>query len=382
MRAATAATGVAALVCAICSTSNTRVDAMPVFAQAYGVDCSVCHTSVPLLNAHGRYVQRSGYAALQAKTLKRRLPVWLDETITNDSQNPQFPHQTKFGTLAVHAAGAVDSSFTYHVQQFLVNGDQPGGLDTAWVAYSHLFRGYGHLFAGKIQVPAPSPYSQSTDISPFATPELVVGEHTWQLDTNRWGVKLGYLRDPVSLEVGYVGSSADLNGATDFVPGNGKAFQWRATYAREDRPFETGLYGSVGTIPLSTGGVDRFSSIAAYVQRDPVRGVPGVFAVAQYGRDANPGAGLGASASRAYAVELFQPLFHGDALIGLRRELTDDGLGTIRHSANVDLTVRIARYLRFYGEAALQQNLGPAWRWGLRWTTPIDRQKFGPVTAR
>jgi hypothetical protein len=51
--------------------------------------------------------------------------------------------------------------------------------------------------------------------------------------------------------------------------------------------------------------------------------------------------------------------------------MTDDGLGTIVHSANIDLTVRLARFLRAYGEAGLQQNGKPAWRWFLWWTTPL-----------
>ena len=35
-----------------------RAQAMPPFAQAYGVSCSLCHTQVPALNAYGRYIQR------------------------------------------------------------------------------------------------------------------------------------------------------------------------------------------------------------------------------------------------------------------------------------------------------------------------------------
>ena len=37
--------------------------AMPNFAQAYGIKCSECHIQIPALNAYGRYVQRTGYGA-------------------------------------------------------------------------------------------------------------------------------------------------------------------------------------------------------------------------------------------------------------------------------------------------------------------------------
>jgi len=49
--------------------------AMPNFAQAYGMDCQVCHSIVPALNAYGRYVQRTGYASLDPKTIERADPI-------------------------------------------------------------------------------------------------------------------------------------------------------------------------------------------------------------------------------------------------------------------------------------------------------------------
>jgi hypothetical protein len=54
-------------------------EAMPPFAQAYGVHCEVCHTIVPALNAFGRNVQRSGYATLDADTIHRTSPLWIGE---------------------------------------------------------------------------------------------------------------------------------------------------------------------------------------------------------------------------------------------------------------------------------------------------------------
>jgi hypothetical protein len=368
---------VAAVAASLAFATPSRDEAMPIFAQALHVDCSTCHTAVPMLNDYGRMVQRSGYSALDVKTLKRAFPVWLDEQTSYDSQSATAPHQTQFGNLAFHAAGPLNTTWTYHIQQFLVSGNQPGGLDTAWFADNALLGRNGHLFVGKIELPAPSPFSQWSDVSPFAGPEMTVGEHVWQNDANRWGTKLTYLRDRFVVDAAYVGSDGDLGGATDFAPVNGKAFQWRAAFANAERPLEIGLYGNVGTVPLSEGGIDRFSSLSAYAERDPKNGLPGIFALYQHGHDGNPGNGAPAASSRAYALELFTPIFRGNALVSIRRETTNDGLGTVVQSGDVDLTVRIARFLRFYGEAGLQQNARPAWRWFLRWTTPIQ-----PLRAR
>ena len=56
--------------------------AMPNFAQAYGIKCSYCHIQIPALNAYGRYVQRTGFAALNPHVLERESPVWVDYPVS------------------------------------------------------------------------------------------------------------------------------------------------------------------------------------------------------------------------------------------------------------------------------------------------------------
>ena len=53
--------------------STRPTQAMPPFAQAYGMNCDVCHTAVPALNAYGRYVQRTGYASLDPADFSRQV---------------------------------------------------------------------------------------------------------------------------------------------------------------------------------------------------------------------------------------------------------------------------------------------------------------------
>ncbi|MEO9169770.1 MAG: hypothetical protein ABI282_06490 [Candidatus Baltobacteraceae bacterium] len=48
--------GVAAAAVALGAAYTGSASAMPIFAKAYGIKCSVCHTIVPGLNAYGRYV--------------------------------------------------------------------------------------------------------------------------------------------------------------------------------------------------------------------------------------------------------------------------------------------------------------------------------------
>lgn len=360
--------------------------AMPNFAQAYGVQCSTCHTAVPTLNAYGRYIQRSQYAYLDATTLKKAVPVWVGYQANYDSQaGPPDTHRVIWGNLAVHLDGLVGDNWSYHVQQWLVSDNQGGPLDTAWVSFNNLFKHNGYLAVGKLEVPAPSPFSQWFEIAPFATAEVTVGEHTYELDANRWGAKMGYLHNSVSVDVAYVGSDADLNGATDFVPAAGKTLQYRAAFMRPKNPLEFGVYGAAGTFPISDGLTDRFAAIAGYIQRDPTNGVPGVFFVYQTTHDSYPMAGAAGPANgRGYTLNVYEPIIKDKVVIGFRREMTDDGLGNVNHYGNIDLTIQLAKYLHLYTEAGLSgSNPGngvdrigtPAWRAFIWWTVPIARAK-------
>jgi hypothetical protein len=166
--------------------------AMPPFAQAYGMNCEVCHTAVPALNAYGRYVQRTGYASLDPATIHRANPIWLGETLFYDSQDAAMPHKIQTGNLAIHAAGYIGKDWTFHGHQWITQANQSGGTDTLWLTYNNLFHRDGHLFVGKILDAVPSPYSQWSELSGFATLSVASGEHAWQFGANRWGAKFSY----------------------------------------------------------------------------------------------------------------------------------------------------------------------------------------------
>ncbi len=360
--------------------------AMPNFAQAYGVDCSKCHTAVPTLNAYGRYIQRSQYGYLAEAAMKKALPIWVDYQAQYDSQaGPPDTHRVVWGNLAIHADGLIDDNWSFHVQQWLLEDNGGGPLDTAWVSYNNVFHHNGYVELGKLEVPAPSPYSQMFEIAPYALPEITVGEHAYELDANRWGVKTGYLNGSLSAAVAYVGSDADLNGATDWVPAAGKALQYQAAFMRPNNPLEAGIYGATGTYPISDGRTDQFSALAGYVQRDPTRGLPGIFAVYQTTKDAYPFAGaMTPAVSHGYTVDVYEPVFKDYLVVGFRRELMNDGLGNTSGGENIDMTIRLAKYLHLYTEAGLSganpgngvNRIGtPAWRAFIWWSTPIERAR-------
>jgi hypothetical protein len=348
------------------------VSAMPNFAQATGLDCSACHLSVPGLRATGRYMQRSAFTMIPPKILERALPIWFSEQATYDTQADFEPHHVQFGNANFHLDGGVGSDVTFHIQQWLTSGDQAGFLDTAWVSYNNLIARQAHLEVGLMPFPSPSFFPFWFDISPFAAAEYTVGEHTQGLDANRWGYQLDYEAKNFAIEGGW-GAGGDTLG-TAFDTDQDKAFQWRTAYTPRNGPLEAGLFGSVGTAPLAEGGVDRYNTVAAYAELDPVHRLPGALVFYNIGYDGNPLATGQAATSHSYAAEIYYPLLKNwETMLSARTEMTVDGLGNTQHDGIVDLNFRIAKFLRGTIESGFASNSKPAWRWQIWWATPLMR---------
>src|SRR5579872_873591 len=355
--------------------------AMPPFAQSYGINCEVCHTAVPALNAYGRYVQRTGYSSLDAATIHRANPLWFGENGTYDTADGTAHHNIQAGNAAIHAAGYIGDDFTFHIHQWIWQNNGPGGTDTLWITYNNLLHRDGHLFLGKIEAPGPSPFSQFFDLSAFAAPDITVGEHAYQNDGNRWGSKLVYVKPTFVAEAAYLANNGDLNTATDFSNDTDKTFQYRVALARPDTPLEVGVVGNTGVLQVSDGRADNYNSQMLYAQLDPQHNLPGLLAMYQQGHDSHPGAGLQAAASSAYAAELYAPFFNGRTLLSARSEMTNDGLGTVGHSQAInaewmvfrDVNDRQAQGLMLNGQASMAPGSSPTWQMQLWWATTVGR---------
>ncbi|MBV8197097.1 MAG: hypothetical protein JO263_03100 [Candidatus Eremiobacteraeota bacterium] len=361
--------GAFAFVTIALATTRTA-QAMPNFAQAYGVKCSYCHIQIPALNAYGRWVQRTGYAGLNPHVLERESPVWVDYPVGYSQQAPGSG-SWDIGSLGLHADGAFgteNSEWTYHVQQWIIQSSQAGGLDTMWVAYNNFFNGAGHIFAGKLEVPAPSSFSQWLDVSGLGVnsqAEITVGEHTYELDTNRWGYKFAYTRKALDAEVSYGTSTADLNGFNAYDWMEDKTLQYKLAFADRGNPLEFGYYGARGSWPLSEGGFDQYYANGFYAQRDPVNGVPGFFANYQMNHDSNPGMGLPPAGSNGVSYEIYDTIGQR-AAVSVGEQLTNDGLGNHTHIGNIDASYHITRFIMLYAEEAMAVGQKPTWN-GLIW---------------
>ena len=98
---------------------------------------------------------------------------------------------------------------------------------------------------------------------------MTVGEHSYQLDANRWGYKFAYLRGSLDAEISYTTSGADWAGFNDYDWTQDKTLQYKFAFANRGNPLEFGYYGARGSWPLAEGGFDQYYTNAFYAQRDP-----------------------------------------------------------------------------------------------------------------
>jgi hypothetical protein len=356
--------------------AQKHADAHPTFAQALRVDCKVCHTEVPALNAYGRYVARTWYTAIPPSALRGTFPVYAEAETTYDSQAQPY---VQYGNMAVHPAGYIGTDWTYHVHQWLVQNGTWGGTDTGWLTYNNLFNHNGHLTIGKSQPAAPNFWNNWSNFSGFYAPTITIGQHMQLLGTGgRWGAAFTYGNDEYVVQFGYYGSPNQLNLAQIFNAMQDKGFQWRVGYDPSSKPISVGFVGNVGTVPLAQGGIDRYSADGVYAQVDPTAHLPGAILYYQIGNDGNPVAtGIGAR-STAYSAEVYFPIFaQRETLLSLRHEMTNDGLGNLFHYDLIDIGFRPFNYpdLHADGEYGLTSGSKPAWRYYILWTPPFVESK-------
>jgi len=373
---------------------------------------------VPALNAYGRFVQSTGFAALDPAVMKKVLPIVVRESLSYRSTGKldKLLPQDKwtYANLSVNLVGVDSSSFSYRLEQSLYRNDLGGGTTGHfWVSYNHLLGGNAHLLVGKFDAPAPSPFSYWSDQSGFSSASVAVGQHTYELSAQRWGVGFNYVplnpaKEPVKVQLAYLGNNPPMFNASafdssnpyaPFAAGSDKAFQYKAAWARADNPVEAGVYGAVGTYILSTGYVnpiDSYSAAGVYAQRDPRNGFPGVFVFYQRTYDSNVGPGAAknllaqGAASWAGGLEFDQPLLHGNVMLGIRPveyisglQASKAGYDTLAtahpHYGAFDIVARDPKispylYLTIESAVAAASNANfsqPAWRFGLKWAAPV-----------
>ncbi len=391
-----------------------RAMATPVFAQAYGLSCSACHTQMPMLNAFGRYVQRTGYAALNPKTLKHAVPVFLFDVgtgYTHQSGDPASDRITgPLHSTLLQANGALSPEVTYKIEQFMVAGGQAGFLEQGWLAFHNLFGRFGHLFVGKIPAVDLDEYGASVldevnDAGQVRTPNVAVGVHNYALDyvAGRWGAKYNYVRGKTLVQVAYLGNPSGAGSfadSYDFSRASDKSLQWRVAYADPAKPYEVGVFGDSGSLGFTGSAlapgvlhVDNYNVVTPYINKDPRPGSPGFRFEYALATDSNPGyvapAGgsgpllqAGSQSSSWMIGSVYQMVLHDHGMVNLTYYHTNQALSETGFTGLVQSTgavtgggpgfsYAINPYTRIYTQINLAHGQRPAYSIVVWFTPPL-----------
>jgi hypothetical protein len=408
------AAGMALMAGLVLSVGSGPAVATPVFAQAYGLSCTACHTQMPVLNAFGRYIQRTGYAALNPKTLSHAVPVFvfdLGTAYTHQGGQPAIDNRiTGPGhTTLVQANGAFGPDVTYKIEQFLTLGGHDGLLDQGWIGYHNLLNHHGHLFVGKLAELNLDEFSafvlgDVNDAGQGSVPDVAVGVHDYALDYDggRWGTKFSYVQGKTLAEVAYLANAtgaSSFGDAYDFSRAADTSVQWKLAYADPAKPTEVGVFGESGSLGYAGSAlvpglhVDRYYVIAPYIQKDPRPGSPGFRFEYATATDSNPGylAPIGAtsplrpvgSTSSSWMIGSVSQMVFGDhGMVNLTYYHTNQALseagftGLVQTTgpatgAGPGLSYAINPYTRVYTAYYVTQNQRPTFAVKMWFSPPL-----------
>jgi hypothetical protein len=182
--------------------------ALPIFAHRYGLSCQACHTTVPALNAFGRYFLRHGFRLPGGRgtfpvTVKTELTY--SSAGTGDSDEPGgSPPLPKFivDEVELLSAGSLGRNTSYYLEQYAVDGGFPGESRDMWVNFDRYDRAndpFGptfHAKLGQFTLPLPvDPETQRPTLSPYLLYNQVVASNPFDLFDPDIGADLSFTDD-------------------------------------------------------------------------------------------------------------------------------------------------------------------------------------------
>ncbi|HKU81466.1 MAG TPA: hypothetical protein VJP76_04775 [Candidatus Tumulicola sp.] len=183
-------------------------EALPIFAHRYGLSCQACHTTVPTLNGFGRYFLRHGFRLPDGRGT---FPVTVKTQMTyssagsGDSDEPGgSPPLPKFivDEVELLSAGSIGRNTSYYLEQYAVDGGEPGQPRDMWVNFDRYVGGADpigpalHAKLGEFTLPLPvDPETQRPTLSPYLLYDQVVANNAFDLFDPGIGADLYYTDD-------------------------------------------------------------------------------------------------------------------------------------------------------------------------------------------
>lgn len=240
-----------------------RAAAIPLFAQQYGVTCEKCHSVIPHLNAFGAAFMASGDripGVQPGPAFPLAVKANLVASSANQGDGPNGAGLPKdiVDEIEAFTSGAIGTRATYFVEQYVVDGGEPGLTRDAWVSdrvNPWSARIPVELQAGSFTLPLPvDPETFRDSYQGYSLYEQRVGANPFDFFDPKIGVRAS-VGDPLR----------GLNAQLFAGPGHDRqsGLQTTGTDLMADvqdgiGPLMLSFYTYRGTRPLAAGPIDRF----------------------------------------------------------------------------------------------------------------------------
>jgi hypothetical protein len=222
-----------------------RAQALPIFAHRYGFRCQQCHTTVPHLNAFGTYFLKHGFRLPGARGV---IPLAVKTELNyssgggGDEDEPGGgPPLPKFivNEVELLSAGSLGRNTSYYLEQYVVDGGEPGHPRDMWVNFDQSLKPAEplaptlHAKFGEFTLPLLyDPETQRPTITGYALYSQTVGINPFNFFDDGLGADLSLTADRAGIEAHLVTAQAytpqsgipksgiDLMGTVSGVVGN------------------------------------------------------------------------------------------------------------------------------------------------------------------
>lgn len=309
-----------------------RADALPVFAHRYGLSCQACHTTVPHLNAFGQAFLKNGFRMPGAHSGVVPIAVKVNLAYSSDAEDG-LP-KAVVDEVELLTGGTIGSKFNYFLEQYAIDGGEPGLPRDAWLQYNS---GESHIRAGQFTLPLPvDPETQRDTQAHYLAFDQTVGDNRFAFFDPRVGVDAYVDRGDLSAHLVAAQSSDRQSGnapaGADFMGSLSKSLGPATFYAYR--------YQGQRSLGGTRDGFYRQGFGAQYdFQKFTLTGV------LQHGNDNDPGTGSPAASSASFLEGRYA--FSGSLAAVARYDRAWDALSGTQHQTVLSLMTRPARNMRF-----------------------------------
>lgn len=202
-----------------------RAQALPIFAHRYGLSCQQCHTTVPTLNAFGRYFFRHGFRLPGMAGGASPLAVKVQTVYGSQGPLPK----AIVDEVELLSAGSLGRNASYYLEQYAVDGGVPGRSRDMWIDLDRslsddVLGPTFHVRAGAFTLPLPvDPETERPTLAGYAVFSQTVGSNPFTLFDPRVGLDNYFTDDRHGIEAHFVVAQdhgTDLMGTFSKTIGN------------------------------------------------------------------------------------------------------------------------------------------------------------------